>query len=81
MDKPEQFLSRREQARRYNDCSVKTVERWGQNPKLNFPPEYDINGRKFRKLSELEAWERERASVAATTPRKRRPATTAESVS
>jgi hypothetical protein len=71
MDNQERFLSRREQARRYNDCSVKTIERWGQNPKLNFPSEYDINGRKFRKLSELEAWERVRAAIAVTAPRRR----------
>jgi hypothetical protein len=69
MDQREQFLSRSAQSRRYNDCSVKTIERWGKDPKLNFPPEYDINGRKYRKLSELEAWERNRAAIA--TPRKR----------
>ena len=74
MDNQERYLSRREQSRRYNDCSVKTIERWGKNPTLNFPVEIDINGRKYRRLSALEAWERERAAIAATAPRKRWPA-------
>jgi hypothetical protein len=73
MDHEERLLSRRQQARRYNDCNVKTIERWGNNPALGYPPEIDINGRKYRKLSELEAWERKRAAVAKAAPRRRWP--------
>jgi hypothetical protein len=69
----ERFLSRRQQAERYGK-SVKTVERWGLDPTLGFPGEYDINSHKFRKLSELEAWERSRAAIAATAPRRHWPA-------
>jgi hypothetical protein len=68
----ERFLSRAEQARRYGK-SVKTIERWTADPALGFPGELDINGRKFRRLSELETWERERAAIAAAMPRRSWP--------
>ena len=32
----------------------------------DFPPEIEINGRHYRKLSDLEAWERSRAVAMAT---------------
>jgi hypothetical protein len=73
----ERYLSRRKQAERY-DKSIKTIERWGDDPALGYPPEIDINGRKFRKLSDLEAWERQRAAIAATMPRKHWTATAPE---
>jgi hypothetical protein len=69
MNQEERYLSRRKQAERY-DKSNKTIERWGDDPALGYPPEIDINGRKFRKLSDLEVWERKRAAIAATRPRK-----------
>lgn len=55
----ERYLSRRAQAERYGR-SVRTIERWGENPQLALPPEFDINGHKFRSLSALERWERKR---------------------
>jgi hypothetical protein len=70
MDSRERFLSRRQQADRYGKC-IKTIERWGDDPSLNFPAEVDTNGHKFRALSKLETWERKRAAVAAAAPRKR----------
>jgi hypothetical protein len=61
----ETFLSRSLQARRWS-VSKRSVERWGENQELSLPPEFEINGRHYRKLSELEAWERSRAVAAAT---------------
>ena len=55
----ERYLSRRAQADRYGK-SVRTIERWGEDPDLALPPELDINGRKLRPLSALEQWERKR---------------------
>jgi hypothetical protein len=58
------FLTRRQQAERYQR-SVRTIERWGDDPELGYPPETDINGHLLRRLSDLEVWERKRAAVAA----------------
>jgi hypothetical protein len=58
-DKAEIWLSRRKQAERW-DVSIRTVERWGEDPKLGMPPEMEINGRFYRALSKLAAWERAR---------------------
>jgi hypothetical protein len=69
MDHEERFLSRRQQSERYGK-STKTIERWGADPSLGYPPEIDINGHRFRALSELQAWERKRAAVAKAAPRR-----------
>jgi len=61
----ETFLSRSQQARRWS-VSKRSVERWGEDEQLGLPPEIEINGRRYRRLSELEAWERSRAVAAAT---------------
>jgi hypothetical protein len=61
----ETFLSRRHQAARWS-VSKRSVERWGEDQDLGLPSEIEINGRHYRKLSELEAWERKRAVAAAT---------------
>ena len=58
------YLTRRQQAGRYQR-TVRTIERWGDDPELGYPPEIDINGRRLRRKSDLEQWERERAAVAA----------------
>jgi hypothetical protein len=60
----ETFLSRSQQACRWNVCK-RSVERWGEDEELGLPPEIEINGRHYRKLSEIEAWERKRAIAAA----------------
>lgn len=60
----ETFLSRSQQAQRWS-VSKRSVERWGEDEDLGLPPEIAINGRHYRKLSELEAWERSRAVAAA----------------
>jgi hypothetical protein len=58
------FLTRRQQASRYQR-SILTIERWGDDPELAYPPEIDVNGHRLRRESDLELWERERAAVAA----------------
>jgi hypothetical protein len=50
-------------AKRY-DVVPRTVERWAENPALNFPKPLIVNGRKYWLLEELEAWERNRAATA-----------------
>jgi len=68
----ETFLSRSQQAQRWS-VSKRSVERWGEDEELGLPPEIEINGRHYRKLSELEAWERSRvvATAAKRSERKR----------
>jgi hypothetical protein len=61
----ETFLSRVQQARRWG-VSKYTVERWGKDERLGLPGEILITNRRYRRLSELEAWERSRAVAAAT---------------
>ena len=56
--KPRRFLSRSDQAKRYSK-SVKTIKRWGADPRMAMPPEYQIRG-PHRDESELEVWERAR---------------------
>ena len=45
--------------------STRTIDRWSDDDNLGLPAEIDIAGRKYRKLSELETWERARATIAA----------------
>jgi hypothetical protein len=59
--KPRRFLTRRDQAERYGK-SVRTIERWGLDEKMNMPAEYDFNGVKARLEEELEHWERGRVA-------------------
>jgi hypothetical protein len=42
-------------ARRFGVCQ-KTVQRWSEDPALDFPPAMEINGRKYRNIARLEAW-------------------------
>jgi hypothetical protein len=60
----EKWLSRSQQAQRWS-VSKRSVERWGEDKDLGLPSEIEINGRHYRRLSELEAWERSRAVAAA----------------
>jgi hypothetical protein len=74
----ETFLSRSQQARRWS-VSKRSVERWGEDEDLGLPPEIEINGRHYRKLSELEAWERARAvSAAAKRAERQKPGRAAD---
>ena len=44
-------------ARRFNVVS-RTIERWEQDPELNFPKPLVVNGRKYWRREEVEHWER-----------------------
>jgi hypothetical protein len=56
------YLDRPAQAKRYNR-DIKTIKRWGQDPNMGMPPEYDFRGLKMRREDELEAWERSRVAA------------------
>jgi predicted DNA-binding transcriptional regulator AlpA len=55
------FLSGPRVDARYG-ISAMTRWRWRRDPRLNFPAPLDINGRKLWRVSDLEAWERSRAT-------------------
>ena len=48
-------------ARRYSK-SGRTIMRWDSDPHLGFPAPVVIRGRKYRRESELIAWERQLAA-------------------
>jgi hypothetical protein len=58
---PRRYLSRPAQAKRYSK-SVRTIKRWGADPDMNMPPEYDFNG-PHRAEDELEVWEQSRIAA------------------
>ena len=58
---PRRYLSRSDQAKRYSK-SVRTIKRWGKDPDMNMPPEYDLNGHLHRLEHDLELWERSRVA-------------------
>ena len=45
--------------------ATRTVERWMEDPLLNFPQPLLINKRRYWSLAELENWERVRAATGA----------------
>lgn len=51
------LVSQRKLAERWGVC-VKTVERRERDPAFKLPPPIVMNGRKYRWLSEIEAYER-----------------------
>jgi hypothetical protein len=59
--RPRRFLTRRAQAQRYSK-SVRTIERWGRDPQMAMPAEYDLNGLPHRLEDDLEQWERSRVA-------------------
>jgi predicted DNA-binding transcriptional regulator AlpA len=44
------------------DIADRTLDRWLINPALNFPKPVIINKRRYWRVSELVAWERQRAA-------------------
>lgn len=48
-------------AARYQVTS-RTIDRWDRQAGLNFPKPIRINNRKYRRLDELETWERQRVT-------------------
>jgi hypothetical protein len=61
-EKPRRFLSRQEQAARYN-VSVKSIQRWGEDPRMQMPKEYVFHRQMRRREDELEEWERSRVTT------------------
>ncbi len=55
------FLPDPKVAIRYG-VSQRTPPRWDAQPELKFPKPTYINGRKYRNIKELEAWDRWRAA-------------------
>jgi hypothetical protein len=48
-------------AERYQ-VTPRTIHRWDRQPELGFPQPLLINGRKYRRLNQLESWERQRVA-------------------
>jgi hypothetical protein len=48
-------------AKRYQ-VDPRTVKRWEEDPDLKFPPAAYINGRKYREIAALDAWDKWRAA-------------------
>jgi len=57
MDADDTLLPDRRVRERYG-VSEMTIWRWDNNPALGFPDAIRINGRKYRRLRQLQAWER-----------------------
>jgi hypothetical protein len=43
-----------------------TLRRWDKNPALKFPPVIMVNGRRYREIAKLDAWDRKNSREAAT---------------
>jgi hypothetical protein len=52
-------------AKRYG-VVLRTLDRWDHKPSLGFPAAEYINGRKYRDVEELDAWDRARAVASHT---------------
>jgi len=48
---------------RYQRCSM-TLDRWGKDETMKFPPPVRIRGRKLWPVEAIEAWDRERVNGA-----------------
>ena len=43
-----------------------TLRRWDRNSDLDFPPPVYVNGRRYREIEALDAWDRKNSREAAT---------------
>jgi hypothetical protein len=59
------LLSEKRVAERY-DVTTRTLVRWDETPALRFPPPILINGRRYRDVSKLDAWDAAMARKART---------------
>ena len=66
MQQGQKHLPARATAERYR-VVLRTLNRWLDNPKMNFPRPLLINGRRYFKEAELEDWERSQAAAEAAT--------------
>jgi hypothetical protein len=60
------WIKRRKTAERY-DVSVRTIERWEVDPKLNYPKSMIRNGRRYDSEEALDAWDAECAAAGRVT--------------
>ena len=57
------LLPERLVAERYS-VHVRTIDRWGRDPSLGFPPAVIIRKRRYRDAAALDAWDRAQSSAA-----------------
>jgi hypothetical protein len=69
---PDDLLPDLKVAERYQ-VTLRTVHRWDEDPELDFPKPLWIRNRKYRRVKELERWERKRVADKAGSERNRRP--------
>lgn len=55
---PDELLPDPLVAKRYK-VTLRTIDRWDRQPDLGFPPALRINNRKYRRINQLEIWERQ----------------------
>jgi len=67
---PDDLLPDLQVAQRYQ-ITLRTVARWDEDAGLGFPKPIWIRGRKYRRVKELERWERKRAAIPQKTERTR----------
>ncbi len=60
---PDSLLSSRVVKARLGDISDMTLYRWERRRDLNFPQPLVINGRRYWRLRDIEAWEASRCSL------------------
>jgi hypothetical protein len=64
MQQYQEHLPARSTAERYH-VVLRTLNRWLENPKMDFPRPLVINGRRYFKKVDLETWERRVSNPAA----------------
>jgi hypothetical protein len=72
---PDDLIPDPKVAKRY-DVTTRTLPRWDDTVGLDFPRPIVINGRRYRRRSELEQWERSRAVARASPNRGKQPSAT-----
>jgi hypothetical protein len=60
---PGGYLAAKRVQERY-DITDRTLDRWLNNPEIDFPRPMVVNGRRYFRETELVAWERKRATAA-----------------
>jgi hypothetical protein len=55
---------RRITAKERYHVSVRTIERWEADPRLNFPRSVQIRGNAYDNIEKLDTWDREMAAAA-----------------
>ncbi|SFP63048.1 helix-turn-helix transcriptional regulator [Tranquillimonas alkanivorans] len=61
---PTEFLTGPDVQRRYRKSQV-TLWRWARDPDLGFPSPFQIKGKNYWRLRDLEAWEEAQVKVSA----------------